>query len=228
VPPYDDEPYLRALYDACETFVEMSDRIPMDVSAETVRRYMIEAGVHEPDSYDTRAGDDEASEGDGDGTDAADPDPGASADPDPEATAADDPAGDGGDDGPGAAGPTADGEAGAGAGARDGDDPAREDASDGDGESSREPAVIPDERVVADGVGLPEGVALADVADAVVESTAEYQVSRRLGLDHAETRRLLEDLDLLDLLHHRLADHERVATSYEQVAARIRRCAPGA
>jgi hypothetical protein len=53
VPPYDDTPYLRRLYGACDTFAEMSERIGMDVSAETVRRYMIEAGVHSPTSYGT-------------------------------------------------------------------------------------------------------------------------------------------------------------------------------
>jgi len=53
VPPYEDVEYLRCLYDVCETFAEMSERIEMDVSAETVRRYMIEAEVHSPTSYET-------------------------------------------------------------------------------------------------------------------------------------------------------------------------------
>lgn len=46
--PYDDIPYLQALYDRCDTFAEMGERIDMDVSSETVRRYMIQAGVHVP------------------------------------------------------------------------------------------------------------------------------------------------------------------------------------
>mgnify|MGYP006914302652 FL=1 len=46
--PYDDIPYLEELYDRCDTFAEMSERIEMDVSGETVRRYMIQAGIHEP------------------------------------------------------------------------------------------------------------------------------------------------------------------------------------
>jgi len=53
VPPYEDTAYLQRLYDACATFKEMSRRIEMDVSSETVRRYMIEAGVHTPTSYAT-------------------------------------------------------------------------------------------------------------------------------------------------------------------------------
>ncbi|MBV0926192.1 hypothetical protein KTS45_18455 [Halomicroarcula limicola] len=61
VPAYEDTEYLTALYEACDTFTEMSEHIPMDVAAETVRRYMIEAGVHDPTSYDT-AGDAESVE----------------------------------------------------------------------------------------------------------------------------------------------------------------------
>lgn len=53
LPPYEDTEYLRRLYDSCDTFDEMSREIEMDVASETVRRYMIEAGVHDPTSYDT-------------------------------------------------------------------------------------------------------------------------------------------------------------------------------
>ena len=56
VPPYEDTEYLRALYGAHDTFSEMSDEIVMDVSGETVRRYMIEAGVHDPVTYETTTG----------------------------------------------------------------------------------------------------------------------------------------------------------------------------
>ena len=55
VPPYDDTEYLRALYDAHDTFSEMADAILMDVSGETVRRYMIAADVHDPATYETAA-----------------------------------------------------------------------------------------------------------------------------------------------------------------------------
>jgi hypothetical protein len=55
VPAYDDTDYLQTLYDSCGTFTEMSEHIEMDIAAETVRRYMIEADIHEPASYDTAA-----------------------------------------------------------------------------------------------------------------------------------------------------------------------------
>jgi hypothetical protein len=53
VPPFEDVAYLRRLYERCDTFTEMTRLFERDVSAETVRRYTIEAGVHDPDSYDT-------------------------------------------------------------------------------------------------------------------------------------------------------------------------------
>ncbi|GGN20502.1 hypothetical protein [Halarchaeum nitratireducens] len=58
VPPFRDADRLAEIYASCETFAEMADVIEMDVSAETVRRYMIRNGIHEPDSYDTGNADD--------------------------------------------------------------------------------------------------------------------------------------------------------------------------
>ncbi len=55
VPPFEDGPYLRRLYERCDTFAAMTRLFETDVSAETVRRYMIEAGVHDPDSYGVAA-----------------------------------------------------------------------------------------------------------------------------------------------------------------------------
>lgn len=53
VPPFRDPDLLAEVYASCDTFSEMTDEIGMDVTAETVRRYMIEHGIHEPNSYDT-------------------------------------------------------------------------------------------------------------------------------------------------------------------------------
>ncbi|MFC6838059.1 hypothetical protein [Halomarina ordinaria] len=182
LPPYEDTDYLRALYEACDTFSEMSRRIEMDVAAETVRRYMIEAGVHDPVSYATSTGDEGPS-----------PDGDASAHP-----------GDGGGD------PTTD------------SDPDRNPGPTTDDRES-----LPDERLVADGVGLPEEVELSDVVEAVVDSVSVFEVQRKLDLDRRPTVELLRQLDLLDLVMHRVADGPNRGTSYEEVATRIRRCAAG-
>lgn len=53
VPPFEDTDYLRCLYDSCETFAEMSEKIDMSVSDETVRRYMIDANIHSPSANRT-------------------------------------------------------------------------------------------------------------------------------------------------------------------------------
>jgi len=65
VPPFRDPDLLAEVYDSCETFAEMSDAIDMDVTAETVRRYMIDYDIHEPNRYDT--GDEDADTADPDG-----------------------------------------------------------------------------------------------------------------------------------------------------------------
>ena len=70
VPPFEDRELLEEVYESCDTFAEMPEAIGMDVTAETVRRYMIDHGIHKPNSYNTtRTGDrsdDDESESDGD------------------------------------------------------------------------------------------------------------------------------------------------------------------
>ena len=67
VPPFRDPELLAEVYESCETFAEMTEALGMDVTAETVRRYMIEHGIHEPNSYDTSgSADGEESERSGD------------------------------------------------------------------------------------------------------------------------------------------------------------------
>ncbi|WP_336037583.1 hypothetical protein [Halobacterium yunchengense] len=53
VPPFKDRALLADVYESCETFSEMADALPMDVTGETVRRYMIEHDIHEPTTYQT-------------------------------------------------------------------------------------------------------------------------------------------------------------------------------
>lgn len=53
LPPYEDTQYLQCLYDNFSTFTAMSEEFEIDVASETVRRYMIDAEIHEPASYQT-------------------------------------------------------------------------------------------------------------------------------------------------------------------------------
>ncbi|MBB6646676.1 hypothetical protein [Halobellus ruber] len=197
VPPYDDTPYLRRLYETCGTFAEMSERIEMDVSAETVRRYMIEADVHSPTSYETGGG---AASGAG-RADGSEP-------------------------------PTEDGAA-SGAGTVDGSEPPTEDGAastdgaDRGGAGEHDPAAsLPDEQLVADGIGLPESLTLRDVVDAVVGARTVHEVQREIGLDYDRTRQLLTQLNVLDLVVGRVAADRTVTVDI--VADRIRQCTPDA
>jgi len=165
VPPYEDTPYLEQLYETCETFEEMSREIEMDVSAETVRRYMIEAEIHEPESYETR----QQRDADDEEVDTTDPAP---------ATA---------------------------------DDPLE---------------TIPDEQLITDGIGLPAEVTITDIADAVVGSRSAHEVTQKLDLNQEQTRELLRQLNLLDLVLHRVGDEPRTTPAYDTVAKRIRQCTP--
>jgi hypothetical protein len=183
LPPYEDTEYLRGLYDSCDTFEEMSRTIEMDVSAETVRRYLIEAGVHEPTSYRTGAGDD------------PEPGPGHSSQADPGEA----------DQTPG---PELADRSSAG--------------SSGGPDDAGEPPL--DDQFVTDGLGLPEDLRIEDVVDAVVESTTLYDVQRHLDLERGRTRELLEHLNLLDLVMHRISEEPKREVSYGEVATRIRQC----
>jgi len=75
VPPFRDPELLAEVYESCDTFAEMTDAIGMDVTAETVRRYMIDYDIHQPNTYDTNDTDDrggdaaDAESDDGDGDD---------------------------------------------------------------------------------------------------------------------------------------------------------------
>lgn len=221
VPPYEDTEYLRSLYEVSDNFAEMSQRIVMDVSSETVRRYMIEAGIHEPKTYDTVEGDggEDTVEGNDDGDDTTTGREESSTD-------------DGNDE------ETQSTETGSAAGdENDGgetDDRAsqtddRSDATPCDGAASPRPSVVSEKsckrvvngQVAGERAGLPEGIRVEDVADAVVDSVTVYEVQQHLSLDRDQTRSLLADLDLLDLVSRQISALDRTV-SYGQVAERLR------
>ncbi|MUV57420.1 hypothetical protein [Halogeometricum sp. CBA1124] len=81
-----------------------------------------------------------------------------------------------------------------------------------------------EEQVVVDGVALPDGLEVTDVVDAVVESATLFEVQRRLELDRKPTQELLDQLDLLDLVLHRVSEGPKRQVSHEEVTARIRQC----
>lgn len=192
VPPYDDRAYLARLYELCDTFTEMSRVIDMDVSSETVRRYMIEADVHCPASYEV--------DGSAQADEVAQDEESESVAQDEESTS-----------------PTE----------TDQQRSTAETEIRGPSKSEEPIPEVPDEQLVTDGSGLPSGVELRDVADAVVDSATVYEVQRRLELDREQTLDLLKRLNLIDFATGRVSDQPEQSVSYEQVADRIRETAPG-
>ncbi|MDS0477248.1 hypothetical protein [Natrinema sp. 1APR25-10V2] len=50
VPAYKDPEMLQAVYDEYDTFPKMTEALDVDVTSETVRRYMVEYDIHDPDA----------------------------------------------------------------------------------------------------------------------------------------------------------------------------------
>lgn len=176
LPLYEDIKYLKRLYDSCDTFQEMSQNVETDVSSETVRRYMIQADIHEPTSYDTATAGDRADEHSTDGAAAAEP---KAAEPLSAQSS-----------------------------------PSADDAEETD----------LNDNLITDGLGLPQDIQITDVVDAVVDSSTVYEVQQHLDLGQQRTRGLLEQLNLLDLVMHRVSDDPKRDMSFEEVAARVRQC----
>ncbi|MDT3435809.1 hypothetical protein [Haloarcula sp. 1CSR25-25] len=192
VPAYKDPEALRAAYDACDTFPEMTEALDADVTSETVRRYMVEYDIHDPTDTTPQAGgltlsDVQAdSEADTDATPPAEPDP------------SDDRAGDDGQP-----------EEPDGLGARS----VAELLAEADSQDS-------DDNLVADGLGISQDLTVAELARTVTQSTSLHEATQRLGLSQTHARRLLSELDLLDLVTHRLAANQ-IRVSNDEIKRRI-------
>ena len=224
VPAYEDVPYLQSLYEECENFREMSRLITMDVSSETVRRYMIEADIHQPASYDTTSTDTEAAASDGAAdtdADAApterDGDGGTDAENDTDSQRAD-------SDTPAVEPADSDVDTGLPGTERIGTDAASVTVSSTDAQATATER-LEEASIATDGLGLPADLELEDVADAVVGAATIHEVQRQLGLERERTRDLLDELNLIDLVSRRLVDSDRTV-SYDQVADRLRQRAP--
>ena len=172
----------------------MAEVIEMDVSAETVRRYMTEAAVHEPASYDTVSSSTEnveSSERDGSDTSLA-----------LEGDAARNP--------------------------RDSSEttPTGRERKRRLNETDSEPDDpvdgIKSQQLIADGIGLPNGVTIDQLADAVESSITVHEVKQELKIERDEARRLLERLNLLDLVLTRVWRENGRRVSRDEIADRIR------
>ena len=227
VPPFRDRELLAEVYDSCDTFAEMTDALGMDVTAETVRRYMIDHGIHEATPYNTSGGESENT---------AD----ASADRDKRETTAN-------ATGDRVARETDDEsdehERGASSGYDDSggyDHSGRYDDSDGTGDSTdevtRQPGVddgpaeaeagLEDEGqiVLTDGIGLPDDIEVDRFVEAVKDSRTIYEVTKEIGISREDTVDTLREYNLLDLVGGRLSGGGRSEVTREEVVQRLREC----
>ncbi|MBV0902789.1 hypothetical protein [Haloarcula salina] len=187
VPAYKDPEALRAAYETCDTFPEMTEALGADVTSETVRRYMVEYDIHDPSENAAPTG----------GLDLSDPQ---SNDSEPRADATE----------------PSETEPATGSASDESDDLGERSVAAllaEDGEDS-------DDNLVADGLGVPQGLTVAELAATVNQSDSIHAVTRRLDLSQGHARRLLSELDLLDLVTHRLAAGQ-IRVSHAEIQRRI-------
>ncbi|NHN60069.1 MULTISPECIES: hypothetical protein [Halorussus] len=206
--PHRDPERLREAYESCDTFPEMAEALGASVTPQTVRYHAIELGIHRPHERPSSAGRAEV-ESAGDESSSADHsderhaeseresvDSGSEAESTVSAT----------DDQPSTPGTE--------------NSAAATETADDEGESR--PPEPRTEDLPAD-VDLPSHVTLADLRDAVSDATTLYEVQRDLRVDRSAARRLLRDLNLLDLVTGRAATADERSTSAASIDERIRR-----
>ncbi|WP_336338517.1 hypothetical protein [Haloarcula brevis] len=194
VPAYKDPEALQAAYEACDTFPEMTEALDADVTSETVRRYMVEYDIHDPTETTPQAG--------GLSLSNVQPESGADSDADASSSADSDPPDDRSADG--------------------------EQPEEPDGLGSRSVADLlaeadakdSDDNLVADGLGISQDLTVAELAQTVTRATSLHEVTQRLDLSQTHARRLLSELDLLDLVTHRLAANQ-IRVSNAEIKRRI-------
>lgn len=206
LPVHRDPEKLAAVYDSEKTFKEMTDALGADVTPQTVRKYMIEHGIHTPASHgvtDAAAQKQDASSAD-ESTGADEPEKNEraneskpesgfvkfndsdSSDKHRENTPAESNATDRGD-------------------ASDTSHQQNSTPEDGRGEANSV-MDIDDLRERVGVTNLPDGVTVDQLVDAVTRSRTVYEVRRQLNLENQETRQLLKRCELIDLVTGRITE----------------------
>lgn len=192
LPLFEDDEYLQYLYDSFRTFEEMAQNVDISVSSETVRRYMIKAGIHEPSTYETAdetTVDDDSStmEDVGNADDEADK----------QATIEE---------------------------RAEGTQPSTgtESVQEGQADESGPGENLSDPELAADGIGLPDGLTIEELTNAIESSMTVFDVQRKLDLSQERTKKLLKQLNLIDLVVGRLSHHSDQQVTQEEIVNRIR------
>ncbi|WP_424004967.1 hypothetical protein ACOZ4I_18835 (plasmid) [Haloarcula salina] len=203
IPAYKDPEALAAVYEEYNTFPEMTEALDVDVTSETVRRYMVEYDIHDPtdntphpDNFDFSSPESESDDGD------------ESAAVDADET--DEPVADAGE----APSESDESEQSESAERSElGRRPVAELLTESDGQGQ-------DDNLVADGIGISEDLTVADLATAVNQSDSVHEVTQQLGMSRGNARRLLRELDLVTFVTHPLGASQ-IAVSETEIKRRI-------
>ncbi|SEW29882.1 hypothetical protein [Natrinema salifodinae] len=196
-PPYKDPKALEAVYQEYDTFTAMTAALDVDVTSETVRRYMIKHGIHDPE--ETAGERDSQSDDTEEGTASN------------AANSADE----------------------ASVMTREPDAKPDEEAKKSDFGDQRVADLLAsvdldeNDSLVADGLGVPQGLTVAELTAVLDQSRTVSEVKTALGLDHDQTRRLLAELGVIDLVTGRITD-QRGEITLEAVVQRIHDADPTA
>lgn len=248
-PPYRDPNRLETVYEEYDTFAQMTEALDVDVTPQTVRRYMIQHGIHEPESRSGPTSADSLLEMDPDEIPAFNGDK--------------DKHGDGGE----SANQTSqtsnlqdkttgtplvtngnraklesESESGRDLPSKDErkqsesvkmtESPQEEENEGDDSPAEGERELNTDNIETDDGasdtanvVDFPPDLTLSEVKTVVQEVKTLYEAQQQLDLERDETRRLLQELNLLDLVQGRLATRGLEERTIEDINRRIQSAA---
>lgn len=195
IAPYKDPDVLETVYEQHDSFPKMTEALGVDVTSETVRRYMVKYGIHDPEGSNDDATDRTGSENETASGDAA--------------TAEGERAIGSSDDSNAAPSPVE--ESPATANGTDTESTADDSERSEFGERSvaeilAETNLEEDESLIADGVGVPRSLTVADLTETLDRSRTVSEVKHALDLDHDQTRRVLNELGVISFVTGRLTD----------------------
>jgi len=182
-PSYKDPRELEKVYEEFDTFPQMTEALGVDVTPETVRRYMVKYDIHDPVTADRMS--DQMQRPSRESTESY---------------------------GSRASNEGADHDSVEDAGTADSTGPGDGDSDDsssfetqsvaellGDGAADGESSIV------ADGSGIPRSLTVAELADVLERSRTVSEAQRSLGFEYQQTRHMLRTLGLVEFVTGRLA-----------------------
>ena len=211
VEPYQDPELLQEVYEQHETFTEMTEALDVDVTPQTVRRYMIEYEIHEPEPQTAhllkQVAESGVEFGQGNSNDTGEGITASSTSNSPQANSKT--VDTGGNDG---------GSVSEGRTATDGGEPRPKDPESAENvDEDHESVSI---QTLEGQIGLPGDLTLEEVCEAARDAMTLYDVERSLEIDRSEARKVLRDCNLLDTVTGRVSNGRRQITDKE-IHARV-------